>query len=623
MTIVTPPVAANTLLALVGALTPVGYQTFGGAQRFDYPNDIAYQFEQSSTTTGVPGLKRFTVGTSGAEALQATETTTFGAGPAHTLEGSDPCVHPSGVLVVNVDSISNSNPIAVIDSTTLVSNFVVGASSSSLDNSTNFDVSVGGPRYVHSFQMVPFVVGDSNYVLSRGIQAGGNNEVGIFRLDAAAVFVVYAQNIAEQVARICVGNSGPAVSVASFYVLGDVTARGSGDSTPVVLYEFLLHDPTVGKRTIRSVAPADIDATWTTFFTVSDPGYDLHTGYMLAFFKTGDAVTNKHYLVAFDPVDGSIVWKAIVTNETDLPHSNINGTVGVFNQPLGGPNSISLIDTTNGGITTQLWNNGLSFGTAMWDYLSGSLSGSLSYAVSGTPVPVYVGGYLSGHANVIPNNYGHGRIFTGQPYVVPANPNPPSGSAPQTSWTYFLDGHQFYVIDLGAQGTLLFDQLTDQWCKFVTASTTPLWNMAVGTVWNSRVVGGDRALNKVWELDPNATLDNGADAIVRAVTGMIQRRSRNFMGVGALRVVCSSGSLDGTGDGTITLRFSDDLEHTWSDPFTLTLTAGDYSQEVAWRALGSFAAPGRVFELQDSGGLVRIDGADLDPEKDEDEQPTS
>lgn len=622
MTIVTPPVAANTLLALVGALTPVGYQTFGGSQRFDYANDIGYHFEQITTTTGVPGVKKFTVGTSGAEAQQATETQIFGAGPADTLTGADPCYHPSGVFVCNVNGISNSTPLSVIDATTLVVKFVVGKSSSSLDPSTNDDG--GQPRYVNSVQMVALTAGDSNYVVSQGLSvAGASSEVGIFRIDPATLFVVYAQDIAQETAKVCAGNNGTTVSVASFYVLGDKFARGTGDSTPVVLYEFLVHGATVGARTIRSVAPADIDATWTTFFSVSDPGYDLHTGYMLAFFKTGDAVTNKHYLVAFDPVDGSVVWKAIVTNETSLPHSNINGTVGVFNQPLGGPNSISLIDTTNGGITTQLWNNGLSFGIASWDYLSGSLSGSLSYSAGSGPIPTYVGGYLSGHSNVIPNNYGHGRIFTGQPYVVPANPNPPSGSAPQTSWTYFLDGHQFYVIDLGAQGTFLFDQLTDQWCKFVTTSTTPLWNMAVGTMWNSRVVGGDRTLNKVWELDPNATLDNGADAIVRAVTGMIQRRSRNYMGVGALRVVCSSGSLDGTGDGTITLRFSDDLEHTWSDPFTLTLTAGDFNQEVAWRALGSFAAPGRVFELQDSGGLVRIDGADLDPEKDEDEQPTS
>ena len=43
---------------------------------------------------------------------------------------------------------------------------------------------------------------------------------------------------------------------------------------------------------------------------------------------------------------------------------------------------------------------------------------------------------------------------------------------------------------------------------------------------------------------------------------------------------------------------------------TIQLTEGAFDTEIAWRSLGSFMAPGRIFELSDSGGLIRIDGCD-------------
>lgn len=619
MTTITPPVAGNSLVALVGAATPVGYNGSGGLMVIDHVNDVAYFIEEGSPATGAAGIKRLLITNTGTELLQATETTLFGAGPAHTLGGNAQCWHPGlGKLFIGIDGSSNSSPIACIDGATLTTTYIAGISSSSLDPSVT-------GRYLLSFQMIPLTAGDDNYIVSRGLTgASHENEVGIFKDTGSTLDVVYAQAITEPLARLCTGDNGSDVSVASFYCLGDVFSRGSGSTTGVVFYEFLVHGSTIGQRTVRTINPADIDATWTKFDTVSEPGYDLADGNVLVFFSTQETVTNKSYLVKFSPADGSILWKQVMIDRTYLPDSSINGTLGVFHAPLAGNRTLDLINLASGAITTQSWNNGFTAITqAIWDYASGGLAGNLGYTHSGTgPTPNYLGSYLAANADVIPSNR-WGRLFTAQTYVEPTPPDPPSGSAPQTSWSYFLDGHQFYVIDLGAQGTFLFDQLTDQWCKFVTTSTTPLWNMAVGAMWNSRVVGGDRTLNKVWELDPNAVLDNAADEITRVVTGMLQRRSRNYMGVGALRVVCSSGSLDGSGDGTITLRFSDDIEHTWSDDFTITLTAGDYSQEIAWRALGSFAAPGRVFEIRDVGGLVRIDSADLDPEKDQDEQPTS
>lgn len=625
MTVVTPPVAANSLLALVGASTPVGYETAGGTMCVDHVNDVAYFLEDSATA----GIKKLTIGTSGAETLQAINLDIFGdAGggtPNHTIGVGASCYHPgAGKLLTGVDGASNSDPIAVINTTTLVADFVAGQSSSSLNHSTNFDTS--GPRYLFSAQMIPLQTGDANYVVSRGLRSGSHeNEIGIFKITDTTLFVVYAQDIVEPLARLCSGDNGSANSVAEFFVVGDQFSRGGGDPTAVVLYRFLVHGLTVGKATLGSVAPHDIDATWTNFSAVGSPGYDTSDGNVLVSFTTLDAVTTPSYLAKISTTTGAVLWKAAIDADfVDLPSCSINGTLGVFNASGSSARTLKLVDLSNGAITTQSWNSGFTgVVSQVWDYAAGAITANMGYSQSGTgPVPTYLGAYLAAHANVIPFSR-WGRVFSAQTYVGPDPTPPDAATAPQRAWTYVQDGHTFYVLDLGAEGTFVFDLITQHWSKFYTTSTTPLWNLSNGTVWNDRIVGGDRSGNEVWELDPNATLDNGTDEITRTVSCSVQRISRNFMSVGALRVDCSNGVLSGSGDSSLALRFSDDSENTWVSVDPVTLVAGDFGGEVAFRALGAFAAPGRVFELSDIGGLVRINSASIDPEADEDDAKQS
>lgn len=177
------------------------------------------------------------------------------------------------------------------------------------------------------------------------------------------------------------------------------------------------------------------------------------------------------------------------------------------------------------------------------------------------------------------------------------------------AWAFTLDGHEFYVLNLGAQGTFLWDTVTSQWCKFVTNGYGQ-WNFTNGCQWGNRVVGGDLLTDQVWELRPTALLDEGWRDINHVVTGGIATRSRVYVSCDNLRVAGSIGLLDELNGATMTLRYSDDQEATWSDPFTIQLTEDEFDGEIAWRSLGSFMAPGRIFELSDIGGLIRIDGAD-------------
>src|SRR5665213_825321 len=53
--------------------------------------------------------------------------------------------------------------------------------------------------------------------------------------------------------------------------------------------------------------------------------------------------------------------------------------------------------------------------------------------------------------------YGHVTYTSGLP-----------DSARSRAWSFVLDGHTFYVLDLGTEGTFLYDIDTQQWCQFKT-----------------------------------------------------------------------------------------------------------------------------------------------------------
>lgn len=179
------------------------------------------------------------------------------------------------------------------------------------------------------------------------------------------------------------------------------------------------------------------------------------------------------------------------------------------------------------------------------------------------------------------------------------------------AWTFTLDGHTFYVLDLGVEGTFLYDIITDQWCKFITDGYNG-WNFKNGVQWQQdRIVAGDSQFGIVWELDPTAVLDEGWRDIHHTVTAMINLRTRVFVACDALRLQTSIGQLDDVNGTTMTMQFSDDQGQTWSREYTIDLSEGTFNAEIAWRSLGSFMAPGRVFQITDIGGTIRIDGADV------------
>lgn len=180
------------------------------------------------------------------------------------------------------------------------------------------------------------------------------------------------------------------------------------------------------------------------------------------------------------------------------------------------------------------------------------------------------------------------------------------------AWTFVLDGHIFYVLDLGTEGTFLYDTTTEQWCKFITDGHNG-WNLKNGIRWGTtgRILGGDENGGFVWELDPDISTDEDFRQINHKVTGNITTRSRVFHAVESVRVAGSLGDITDIAGSSFSMSFSDDGGKTYQGPFIVDLVEGDFSGEVAWTSMGSFMAPGRVFQFSDTGGLQRIDGADV------------
>lgn len=184
------------------------------------------------------------------------------------------------------------------------------------------------------------------------------------------------------------------------------------------------------------------------------------------------------------------------------------------------------------------------------------------------------------------------------------------------AWAFALDGHTFYVITLGDTGTFVYDQSTNEWAQWQTAGM-PVWNMEIGTTWKGRIIAADQANAVIWALEPRSFLDDDFKPITRRVSGGLSLRQRLFIENYAFRITASLGKFDlpttvPATIPTVGLRVSDDQGHTWFDAGTLTLVEGKWTQKLAWTSLGTMQAPQRIFEVTDTGGVTRIDGADAE-----------
>jgi len=194
------------------------------------------------------------------------------------------------------------------------------------------------------------------------------------------------------------------------------------------------------------------------------------------------------------------------------------------------------------------------------------------------------------------------------------------------AWTFTLDGHDYYVINLYDE-TLVYDLSQGQWYSWADASEK-IWHLRYGLNWvqtselaftqGSNIICGDDTTGALFFLDPDkvtddSSLGNGLEhPFERVVYGQMPIRGNAAVPCYGVQVYGSLGEVQEPTLTAIDLEFSDDQGNTFVNCGTIDMDAGDYNQRLYWRSLGHMRQPGRLFKLTDFGGLRRLDGIDID-----------
>jgi len=198
------------------------------------------------------------------------------------------------------------------------------------------------------------------------------------------------------------------------------------------------------------------------------------------------------------------------------------------------------------------------------------------------------------------------------------------------AWTFTLDGHDFYVLRLGNDTTLLYDVSSEQWIEW-TSGNLPIWRANTGISWlgagglpqeyGSNVVVGDDTFGLLWFLDPtqpydenpSADLETQQLAFPRIVAGQVLAKGRQY-------IPCYAIFVDGDNYGltaidftpAVTLETSDDQGRTFITHGTIEVESDtSVNNPYEWLSLGQINSPGRIFRITDNGIFTRIDSMEM------------
>lgn len=199
-------------------------------------------------------------------------------------------------------------------------------------------------------------------------------------------------------------------------------------------------------------------------------------------------------------------------------------------------------------------------------------------------------------------------------------------SAVMRSWGFSVDGHDFYILHLPGQQTLVYDAITEEWSSWSSSGSATL-HQTSGFVWNTAGlvtygysqqfagVAGDSRTGRLWLIDPALGVDQNlttgaSEPFTSTVIGGIPIEGRNHIPCNFLRLHASRGRPNASG-ASVTIRISDDEGQTWFTLSPIVITSSDFTQDITWRSLGVMKIPGRLFEVSDNGAFMRIDSLEM------------
>lgn len=165
-----------------------------------------------------------------------------------------------------------------------------------------------------------------------------------------------------------------------------------------------------------------------------------------------------------------------------------------------------------------------------------------------------------------------------------------------------VDGHVYYVLNMGAQGSMAYDVTTGQWSEWTSYGATDFQARYSTPLGDGRYLVGD-TVGDLHILNPLSYTDNGV-AIQRRVTGLLDAPPRTR--VDNLILECTVGQAPTYPENpVVVMQSSDDMGKTWTDPDTASLGhQGDFSTYPMWRGLGGIRdRDGRLFWISCSENL--------------------
>lgn len=184
------------------------------------------------------------------------------------------------------------------------------------------------------------------------------------------------------------------------------------------------------------------------------------------------------------------------------------------------------------------------------------------------------------------------------------------------AWTFKQDDHEFYGVQLGSAGTIVWDKLTSRWCTWKSPGYT-YWRAEDVVDWEGYNLAGDTESGKIWEIDPEGRLDEGTTPITSKIVGYLTHRMRTNVSCYMAELAVSEGEPPtGIAEGAvgITLRTSTDDGSTFVSHGEIAGEGLNEDITVRWYGLGLMEEPGMYFEITDTGYARRVDGLNIETE---------
>lgn len=175
------------------------------------------------------------------------------------------------------------------------------------------------------------------------------------------------------------------------------------------------------------------------------------------------------------------------------------------------------------------------------------------------------------------------------------------------AWGFAWQGHVFYCITIGDQGTFVYDLTTDRWAKWLTYGQNR-WLPGLGAIgWDNFPLAGDTVTGSIYSLSGSKFTDDGLAIVAYLTFG--QPLSGQRPTFSSLTIEMVTGYATETGQGSnpiIQVRFSRDGGIVYGPWRQASLgLQGEYNKRVRFNRIGQFKPPGIIGEMMVSDPVPR------------------